>query len=226
MSYYQQAPQYYGQSIGDGVMGFFGVIFGFFYLLIIGAWVVSYVVRAIGMHTMAKRRGIHHSWMAWVPVGEAWLLGGVSDQYQYLVKGKTTGRRKVLLGLSIALASVWFAMMVLLTLVGNSSMWNLGTLGALAALLVICYFAFAVLAIVLAVFRYLALYDLYMSCDPDNCLLYFLLSLFLSITMPFLIFCNRKKDKGMPERTPVYEENGFEPSEPQTESVPEEPSYM
>ena len=58
---------------------------------------VFFIFTAIGLYAIAKRRGIDHAWMAWVPVLNSWTLGCISDQYQYLIKGKNKKRRTVLL---------------------------------------------------------------------------------------------------------------------------------
>ena len=77
----------------DGVAfaGFTGVIFGiivFVGLLVLALSVVMYVLSSLGMYRIAQRRGIRNPWLSWIPVGNMWILGCISDQYQYLVKGK------------------------------------------------------------------------------------------------------------------------------------------
>ena len=62
-----------------------------------------YVFMAIGMHAIAKRRGIRRPWMAWVPFGNTWLLGCISDQYRYVARGQEKSKRKVMLGLDIGM---------------------------------------------------------------------------------------------------------------------------
>ena len=71
-----------------------------------GFSVVMYVLNAVGMYRIAKRRGIHHAWLAWVPVGCNWLLGSISDHYQYVAKQKVTKRRKTLLILNIVMLGI------------------------------------------------------------------------------------------------------------------------
>jgi len=75
-----------------------------------------------------------------------------------------------------------------------------------------------VVAIALAVIRYIALYDVYASLDPRNSVMYIVLSVIFRVTEPFFLFFNRKKDEGMPPRreepkveTPVWEAPREEP---------------
>ena len=56
--------------------------------VVLACFVVMYVFQSIGLYTIAKRRGIANPGLAWVPVAYSWILGSVSDQYQYVVRGK------------------------------------------------------------------------------------------------------------------------------------------
>ena len=56
------------------------------------------------------------------------------------------------------------------------------------------------ISIAYAVFRYMALYDIYKSLDPENCVLFLVLSILFGITEPFFLFFSREKDGGMPPR--------------------------
>ena len=90
------------EGAATGMLGLVAGIFLIVYLLALAFSVISYVLGAVGMYRIAKRRGIHHAWLSWIPVGSSWLLGSISDHYQYVVKQKVTKRRKILLILSIA----------------------------------------------------------------------------------------------------------------------------
>ena len=71
-----------------------------------GLGVIVYVLQALALYTIAKRRGIKKPWMAWIPLVNVWILGSISDQYQYVVKRQVKNKRKVLLGLNIAMAAL------------------------------------------------------------------------------------------------------------------------
>ena len=79
-------------------------------------------------------------------------------------------------------------------------------MGSVIGILGLCL-PLAGIAIAYAVIRYMALYDVYRSMDPSNCVLFTILSILVSITEPFFLFFNRYKDEGMPprKREPVYE---------------------
>lgn len=175
--------------------------------------VATYVLTALGLYTIAKRRGIEKPWLVWIPVVNVWTLGCISDQYRYVVKGENKSKRKVLLGLEIAMAVCMIVFMVLIVIsvvdivgmtMGSSMdeqamlMSMLGSLGG-AFLMFIPIFG---ISIAYTIIYYMVLYDVYTSCDPNNNVTFLVLSILFSITMPFFIFFNRKKDLGMPPRRP------------------------
>lgn len=207
--------------------------------------IAFYVFGALGYYAIAQRRGIKHAWLAWVPIGNLWLLGCISDHYQSVAKGKVKNKRKALLILSIILAVLLIAMVVLLVLFivevgvgmelpeemppadafdyGYEYGYDYGytyaqdfpaaAIGAMVGLFV-SYFVMFGVAIAMMVLEYMALYDLYHSCNPDNSVLFLLLSIFLGIA-PFLVFACREKDLGMPPRTPQYPPvYGYQPPYP------------
>ena len=69
--------------------------FGFWIVLMLIS-IVMYVLQSIGLYKTAKRRGIHNAWLSWLPVGCTWIIGCISDQYQYVVRGKIRNKRKAL----------------------------------------------------------------------------------------------------------------------------------
>lgn len=184
-----------------------------YYLFIFALAVTSYVLQSLGMYTIAKRRQINHPWMAWVPVVSSYLLGCISDQYQYVAKGKNTARRKVLLVLNIILWVIYIAGAVSIiqavfniaigTAAGKDGMELVGNAASSIALFAGAWFALFGISIALTVFQYISLYDLYNSCDPKNSVLFLVLSIVFTVTQPFFVFACRKKELGMPPRKPA-----------------------
>ena len=208
------------EGLGAGFAAFYTI-----YSLLVSAFgIATYVLRALGLYTIAKRRGINHPWMGWVPVLDLWVLGCISDQYQYVVKGKDKNKRKWLLGLNIALAVVYIVFFVFCGIAVAGVVT--GTTGGLqeeqlltalmgpAAGLAICLIPLVIIAIACTVIRYVAFYDLYTSCNPQNNVLFLVLSIFFSVTEPFFVFFIRNKDEGMPpRRQPQYVPDAEQPRE-------------
>lgn len=174
--------------------------------------IASYVMTALALYTIAKRRGLHKPWLAWIPVADSWLLGSISDQYRYVAKGQTKSKRKWLLGLQIAVAAIAVVFFSICVSVIVQSVFSAisyydsddllrsatGSLIAMVALVV----PWIAVAIANTVITYMALYDIYKSLDPANCVMYLVLSILIPVTQPFFLLCNRNKDLGMPPRRP------------------------
>ena len=188
--------------------------------------IAVYVLQSLGMYTIAERRQIKHPWLAWIPMGNVWILGSISDQYQYVVKGQIKNRRKALLGLSIAsmliVMVVWVLYVAfLVNAIVNSEALEFMPESQAEQMILVVALVFGgisllagVLAIISAVIQYVALYDLYASCSPDNKVAFIVLSILFSITMPFFVFACRKKDLGMPpRRTIVIDPPVFQPEQ-------------
>ena len=178
-------------------------------MLFVAAWgIVSYVFTSLGFYSMAKRRGINNPWLAWIPVGNYWIAGSISDQYQQVAKGKDTRRRTILLilalsGYALAIissgASVAQIMSVIMADHGYNSygtgMAAYGLMGLMSS----------GLSIASSVVYYFCLYDLYASAKPENAVLYIVLSILVGVATPFLIFSCRIHDLGMvPPPQPQY----------------------
>ncbi len=184
------------------------------YVIIVAFSILSYVLQSLGMYTIAKRREIKKPWMAWIPVANQWTLGSIDDQYQYVANGKVTNRRKWLLGLGIVTlvlgivsgVNIINAMLELFPLLDNMSNEQAMSEEAVRVILPIMgkmagiSFFTSVLAIVQTVFQYIALYGLYASCDPNNKVMFLVLSIVFSVTIPFFVVACRNKDLGMPPR--------------------------
>jgi len=193
-------------------------------LIALAAGLVCYILGSIGNYTIAKRRGIHHAWLAWIPVAKLWITGCISDQYQYVVKGSTKNRRKVLLILGIVNALLGGSLQGVSRVLMFAGSEEAAVAGG--ALALIGGLVSAGVGITLLVFYYMSMYDLYISCNPQNGVLLLVLSIIFQVTEPFFVFFNRKRDDGMPPRRenpqpvahldPVYEEPVYQaPAEPQ-----------
>lgn len=206
-------------DIAGAAAGMF-VVMMVVYLLGFGISIAAYVLQSLGYYTIAQRRGIKHPWMAWVPLLNLWVLGSISDQYRYVARGQIRNRRKVLLGVAIGMAVCCVALfaayiVMMFNMLSNIDMINtmvpeqmLSAMTGSFVTLGIVGFVSWVLAILLTVFQYVCLFDLYASCSPDNKVIFLVLSILINVTLPVFVFVCRKKDDGMPPRKeevqPVY----------------------
>lgn len=190
--------------------------------------IASYVLSSLALYTIAKRRGLNKPWLAWIPVVNVWILGSLSDQYRYVVKGENKSKRKVLLTLNIINSLLGLVMAVVcvaaLLHIANTAIYGgmeenilREILGPVLGVVGLCLPMLGV-SIAFCILYFMALYDVYKSLDPGNCVLFLVLSILFNVTEPFFLFFNRNKDLGMPPRRP---NPAYIPQDPQWQPQPE-----
>ena len=201
---------YYGYHYGAGDEALVGLLTGLMGIPAFVIQIAAYVLSSLALYTIAERRGLNHAWLSWIPVANVWILGSIADQYRYVARGEIKSKRKVLLTLNI-ISAVLTAVMVCLCVVAvvgafggavmgrheDVIMRNL--LGNLAGMLGLMVPVLGV-TIAAAIIRYMALYDLYSSCDPGNKTVFLVIGILFGITEPVFLFLCRNKDLGMPPR--------------------------
>lgn len=149
----------------------------------------AYILTGLGLYSIAARRGIERPGLAWVPGVNLYTLGCISDQYQAMVRGKNRNKRTWLLLLVLGLTVATGILFV-------RSMEQADTISMVGFLMLFvpvwCMMA------ALSVITFMALYDLYVSCDPKHAVLCLVLSILFGFTMPVFLFLCRKKDLGFP----------------------------
>lgn len=218
--------EYYGNEAIDTLLPMFSAVIAIVLAVgVLGGIVglVMYVIRSLSLYTISKRRGIAAPWLSWVPVGQEWVIGSLSDQYKYLTQGKNQSRRKILLILNLAAlvlglisGGVGLGQVVSRFLTADfyaiSGEAAMGLIAPLVTTMVVGMISFVV-SVAAYVFRQMSMYDLYRSCDPKNAVVYEVFGILFAVTEPFfLLFC-RNKDGGMPPRKASYDEpvSGVDP---------------
>lgn len=174
-----------------------------------------YILTSYSMYCIADRRLIRHAWLAWIPVGNLWILGSIADHYRLQAKGQIKARRKVLLGTSIGAAVACVAMFILCIVMavklfaitdpitGELTGDVMATAGSVLIGVVVLYLVMVVLIIWHLVFQYIAYYELFASCVPRNAVVYLVLSIVIPITLPVFLVACRNKDLGLIFRCPT-----------------------
>ena len=212
--YYYNTPSTSDSEIAMVLMVFLGVFA--VALLALAFW----IIRSLSLYTIAKRRGIRKPWLSWIPIGNMWILGLLSDQYQHLVNGKVTSRRKILLTLDLV-ALVPALAGTVLNIMSSLAVTIDEEAAAVALVSMVVSLVTWAISITALIFYHMCNYDLYRSCDPKNAVAFLVIGIIFGVTEPFFYLVNRKKDLGMtrPEPAqPVCEE----PVQP----VPAEPVQL
>lgn len=190
-------------------------------MLVVAA--VVYVLQSVSLYAIAKRRGIKNPWLGWLPLGNMWIQGCIADQYQYIAKGKMKNRRRMLLILTAVLYVLGLINGLSRLAMPLSGMAGKGALtGVMMALMVCTGGLLAIASVAALVYQYIAMYDLYASCDPDNAVAFLILSIVLPISYPVLFFIVKNNDKGMPpRRTQTVQQTVETPNTAEPEMLPE-----
>lgn len=182
--------------------------------------IVLYVIKSLGLYTIAKRRGIACPWLAWLPVGCEWITASIADQYRKVTSGKATIRRFVVLVLAVISIGIG---VVTTTTVGEKSddldalveyTEEMGEyineenaldivtsvfedLGDIMSDVFLLSSVAALVGFVSSVYWFVCAGDVYASCCPKNGTMMLVLSIFVPVLEPFFFFCNKEKDAGM-----------------------------
>ena len=194
-------PYKMGSTGGFAFLVVYLSIMGVFLLFALACW----IMRSVSLHKIAKRRGIRHAWLAWLPLGREWVLGSVSDQYQHLVQGKITARRRILLILEVACIVVGIVYVATTAMAEIMAVAD-GSVGGILLAVGIPYLLFLGVAVTDLVFYHICNFDLYRSCNPQNAVVFLVLGIVLPVCQPFFYFACRKKDLGMVVPQPVTPE--------------------
>ena len=190
---------------GEGLGRLFYGGVGPFVLLLVAV----YVITAYPLYCVARRRGIRKPWLAWIPVGQACTMGSISDHYQLTTRYTTKNKRKLLLWLQVIMLVLLVLMLILTAETVITALRVDDSYAFIDAWkpvrddlqgMLSLYLVLLAVAVFTTVVQYMALFDLYRSCDPDNGVIYLVLSLFVAITMPIFLMIVRNMDKGIPER--------------------------
>ena len=175
--------------------------------------IATYVLVSLSLYTIASRRAISKAWLAWVPVARVWILGSISDQYRDVVSGEVKNKRKVLLILNLLLTAgmVIYGGLTVGSLadVVRSASHGADPVTVMALMLGHMLSGMLMLLPLLGIWvakliiSFMALFDLYTSCDPANNVLYLILTVIpglTRVTRPLFLFLVRNRDDGMPSR--------------------------
>lgn len=192
---------FYDLPAEDIAFGAFGVFYFIMMMIALATSIGVYIMSAIGQYKMSQKCGVDKPWLAFIPVVNVYNLGKIAERYD---DGKPTVKKysKILLGLNIATACSGIVMgvgeifLIIFTerLSSADDMYFGGAAIGGLLLFMLAALLCCALAIVAAVFNYIALYRVYRIFAPDNAVLFLVLSIFVSISYPILMLVLSAKD--------------------------------
>ena len=180
-------------------------------------YLVFYIFNSLGILFLSNKLGLKHGWFGFFPYLSNYKLGQIADECSKRM-GERKNYAKVLLGFEIALSVVTIPVVILaLMLLGISGAYSdadyygyggefavgggqmldsetASTILIFALILVLISLVIFVAAIIMAVFRYIALYKIFNYVTPGNAVLFIVLSIIFTLNWLFIFIASLKKD--------------------------------
>ena len=202
-SYYSATPSYGSDALFAGLAVFVILL----YILLIGVSVASYVLNALALQRIAKRRQIRNPFLAWIPFASSYLLGSIADEYD-AKNGKNHKWRKNLLIASIAPVVLFILFYISMILFAFSIPY--GEMGALSLILyifaILLFVVLSLVATLQTIFNGICMYKIFESIVPEKTIKYLILYLVVPLAGPLCLF--KCKDLGYSNvvEAPIVEE--------------------
>lgn len=169
------------------------VFFLLFYLAVCAVGLANYILSSLSMMQLADVLGVKNAWLAWIPVGNTYVLGATADQLE-AKRGVSHKWGKLLLILSLVVCAVFLLMFVglfaILAYIGISeATGEFYYEEVLFAPFIVFYLVYIVVLIVAMALSYLTavcVYKIFEELVPQKSIKYFL----LYVLVPFgNVFC-------------------------------------
>ena len=179
-----------------------GMIVLMIYLLMLALLVVEYVFTGLSLYQIGKRRGLRNYGLAWVPLGNTWMITAIGDQYE----GIRTGRKQSLRWWTLGLLAGTLVLAVVVTVAAGFFVVDSFTyrdelspeqimrIGGSGLTMMFAMLLMIPATIAGSVLTYISLYRLYRSTRPEYAVVFLVLSIVIPVTMPFFLFACRKYD--------------------------------
>ena len=169
--------------------GILVLIFTLIYLALLVLMVVSLIFYAIGLQTMAKNEGLNHTWLAWIPIFNYYLIGELVKDRPLIKSGKRH-LTITLVGVVLAIASL---VVIDIVLMDNETTAVIGFLA--------WFFVYMIFVVYLWIGHYYLL-----AKYTKHALLLTLLSLFVSqLILQFSVYVLRNKQPLTPKTVETEE---------------------
>lgn len=134
--------------------------------------VVIYILIGVGLSTMAKNKGLNNPWLAWIPIGNMYLLGElINDKISF--GGFIIPKAKIILPV----------------------LWGLYIIIGFITTRVASFLYIALLLFIVFYILHLgAIYRLYKLYRPGSAVMYLVLSIIFGIALPICIYIIRNDE--------------------------------
>jgi len=191
-------------SFNVAILAFLGILI-FFVVINLILW----IFQAIGLQRLGNRNNINNSWVAWLPIGDLWVLGKISDTRKNFWKIEDTGK------LFVIISVVQIIIGVIMLLGGVSAFFTNLSFDLLAESEIFSYilyggieffdFLFGLSGGLILLLKFWSLYNVYSKYKGDKGVIFLILSIIFQFMIPIFLFAIRNEEENL--ENPVIENN-------------------
>ncbi len=169
-----------------GILAVFGIVI----FLAIAISLTVYVFYAISLYTLANKRGMKNTFLAFIPIANTYFLGKITDDICRTMNQKTNYAQKLLVFniISVAASIILSPLLLVAGLLRN--------VAVLLVVVMLFYLLILLANVCYLVFFYIALYKIYKEYAPNNAVLFEIISIIVNISHPFILFAIRNNKSG------------------------------
>ncbi len=192
----------------DNEMGMvigFAVAWLIMYLLIFGFALANYIMTSWGLYSIAERRRISNPWLAWLPIGNYWIIGSIADEYD----GRNGLKRKwrmvlLILNLIVIVTIVVFVIVTFVSIFSFAFRFEYiePTAGEVFGMLGTIYVFAIIMSVVAATTQICGMIcynKIFESTVPEKSVKYLLLSLLVPLASAICLMICRNKGYSNPK---------------------------
>ena len=186
------------EMIEDVGMIIFGVLFIIFAVIGVIS-LVLWIFQAIGLQAIAKKNNIKNAWLAWLPIGDLWILGKISDTRKTFWKIKDTGKMFVILSLVQVISVIVYIVGVVVLTISSISSGELLDNAIFSFMSKSSFelmdFFIGVSSGLIILLKIWSLYNVYYKYKEEKVIGLLICSIIFSFIIPFVLFSFRKKEE-------------------------------
>lgn len=162
---------------------------------------ISYVLTSLSIYTIAGNRNIDNAWLAWIPIGNSWIVGSIADEYDAR-NGIKRKWRTILLVLSVLMVATYIFLFVFMMVTALTTFSNTTAESAEADVVAtimmilpiyIAYIVTILVAVVYSAFVCICNFKIYEATVPDKAVLYTILGMTVPLARPICLYVARNK---------------------------------
>lgn len=183
-------------GVATSAVGVVLILLIVFLFLVLAFAVVTVIFQGIGIMKMHEKLGLKNGWFAFVPVLNAYAIGKVAEQYI-----KADGRKSAKFSVILMVANLIYLLISMVSLFFNIFM-TIAEEMAISPEVILTVSAISLVfacfeltfSFVYLVVSYVAWWRIFAIFANKNATLYLILSIFVSVVQPFLVFAIRNND--------------------------------